>query len=238
MYTSINPYLNGFISKNNRMKKLNKLNLIELESLYGGFIKNVPRKKVSPLDHRTTAEINRGGMTGGDRMSPNYHNYSPIYEKYLQKFDQNQDLTIVEIGILKGTGLAIWSTLFPNSKIIGLDIDPSLALSNLDFLKNKGANIDNIEIHELDQLIDFSESLKGILKNKRIDIMIDDGLHSDLAILNTIKHTLPFLNENFTYLIEDNNTAHKIISHTFKKLTVENYGLMTVLTQKSRRNQL
>lgn len=214
---------------NNRY--LNKLNLIELESLYGGFIKNVPRKKVSPLDHRTTAEINRGGMTGGDRMSPNYHNYGPIYEKYLQKFDQNEELTIVEVGILKGSGLAIWSTLFPNSKIIGLDIDPSLALSNLNFLKQKGANIDNIEIHEFDQLIDFSGQLKDILNNERIDIMIDDGLHSDLAILNTIERILPFLNDNFTYFIEDNNTAYKTICHRFNELTAENYNLMTVLTR-------
>lgn len=214
------------------MKKITKQLLIDLEVLYGGFVKEIPHKKVSPLDKRSERLLSSTSMQGGDRMSPNHHNYSPVYEKYLQKFNTEDDLTIVEIGILRGTGLAMWSTAFPNSKVIGLDIDPSLAISNLNFLSKKGANVESISIHEFDQLVDFSSDLSDILKGKKIDIIIDDGIHTNEGILNTIDHVLKFLNEDFVYFIEDNSPVFSSVKEKLPNFNVNSYGRMTVVSNK------
>ncbi len=64
-------------------------------------------------------------MRGGDRMSPLRHNYGRYYEHALRPFVGREDVTLVELGILTGIGLAVWTDLFPHGRIIGLDIDLS-----------------------------------------------------------------------------------------------------------------
>ena len=96
--------------------------LKELE--YGGYVINIPRNIVSNKDPRTKEQILWGGMTGGDRMSKLHQGYAKIYAKHLRPFIQREKpVVLVEVGILRGTGVAIWSELFPNGRILGLDID-------------------------------------------------------------------------------------------------------------------
>ena len=57
------------------------------------------------------------GDQGGDRMR--FNGYAPIYEKYLPTVLGVADPGIAEVGILAGTGLAMWTELFPNSKVFG-----------------------------------------------------------------------------------------------------------------------
>ena len=134
-------------------------------------------------------------MEGGDRMSKLHKGYGKIYAKYLQPFIQGEKpVVLIEVGILKGTGVAIWSELFLNGRIIGLDIDLSHIKQNMDSLKRKGAfKNSNLELYEFDQFQDNRRLLKEILKNDKVDICIDDGCHFDEAILSTIKSVKPFL---------------------------------------------
>ena len=128
--------------------------LKDLEEHYGGYHTNVPRNVVSDL-LPPDIKLNPSGMTGGDRMTA--HKYAKNYSLFLSKFikDRSKSYVIVECGILKGTGLAIWSTLFPNAQIIGLDIDLSHTKNNLDFLKSQGAfENNNLELYEFDQFAD------------------------------------------------------------------------------------
>src|SRR4029434_7274677 len=108
------------------------------EIKYGGLRTNVPRHKVSPLDPRSREEIETGGMIGGDRMSAGQdgfgHGYAESYAEFLKPYLDRKHLTVVEAGILDGIGLAIWSTLFPDADIIGLDIDLSHFEANRDNL--------------------------------------------------------------------------------------------------------
>lgn len=46
------------------------------------------------------------------------HNYMPFYEKHLPKNPKK----ILEIGVLKGASLAMWSEYFPEAIIHGLDL--------------------------------------------------------------------------------------------------------------------
>jgi len=208
------------------------LALKELE--YGGYVTNIPRNIVSNKDPRTKEQILWGGMKGGDRMSKLHHGYAKIYAKYLRPFIQQQkSIVLVEVGVLRGNGVAIWSELFPSGRIIGLDIDLSHIKQNMDNLKKKGvfAN-NNLELYEFDQFQDNQNLLGRILKNDEIDICIDDGVHLDEAILSTIKSVRPYLTEDFIYFIEDNSAIHETIKRIYSDFRVENFGKITVISSK------
>lgn len=197
--------------------------LQNMEEHFGGYHNTVPRNKVSPLAPKT--KLNSAGMSGGDRMTR--HGYATYYNKHLSKCTNVK--TILECGILKGTGLAIWSQLFPNADIIGLDIDISHAQNNMQFLKDKGAfKHKEPELYEFDQFANNQEKIKEILKGRTIDIAIDDGHHSDISITNTLDTLLPHLSKKFVYFIEDNNTVKNLLQ-TYEKMYVYNYKKLTVL---------
>jgi len=206
--------------------------LKELE--YGGYVTNIPRNIVSNKDPRTKEQILWGGMKGGDRMSKLHHGCAKIYAKYLRPFIRRQkSVVLIEIGVLRGTGVAIWSELFPRGRIIGLDIDLNHIKQNMDNLKKKGvfAN-NNLELYEFDQFQDNQNLLGRILKNDEIDICIDDGVHLDEAILSTIKSVRPYLTEDFIYFIEDNSAIHETIKRIYSDFRVENFGKITVISSK------
>ena len=209
--------------KRERMIKVGSVQwLQQMEEKFGGYHNTVPRNKVSPLAPKT--KLNPAGMSGGDRMTR--HGYATYYSKHL--IDRDNINTIVECGILKGTGLAIWSQLFPNADIIGLDIDISHAQNNLQFLKDKGAfQHKEPELYEYDQFADNKNNINQILKGRKIDLAIDDGHHSDISIINTLDTLMPHLNSNYVYFIEDNRTVQSKLQN--KKCSIYNYKKLTVL---------
>ena len=210
--------------------------LVAKELEYGGYVTNIPRNIVSNKDPRTKEQILWGGMEGGDRMSKLHQGYAKIYAKYLRLFVQRQKpVILVEIGILKGTGVAIWSELFPSGRILGLDIDLNHIKQNVDSLKRKGAFANNnLELYEFDQFQDNRNLLGQILKNDKIDICIDDGVHLDEAILSTIKSVNLYLADDFIYFIEDNSTVHETIKRIYPGFKVENFGKITVISPKKK----
>lgn len=205
--------------------------LIETEEKYGGIITNVPRNKVSPQDPRTKDELAFGGMVGGDRMR--HHGYASLYAEYLLPFlDHASPLTVAEFGILQGTGLAIWCDLFDESRIVGFDIDLGHVEGNRPRLLELGAFQKNVpEFHELDQLKDNEIYLGDVLKGAKIDVCIDDGLHSFDSILTTISSVIPHLADDFVYFVEDNADVHKEIAARFPDFALKSDGEMTILTR-------
>ncbi len=205
---------------------------IGTEIKYGGIETNVPRNKVSPKDPRTKEQISLGGMVGGDRML--HHGYAEKYSEYLLPYVKKcNPVTVVEFGILKGTGLAIWCDLFQNGRILGLDIDLSHINGNMDSLKNLGAFKKNQpELYVFDQFLDNTEYLSTILKGDSIDICIDDGFHSIESILSTMRSTLPYLADEFVYFIEDNEDVHREIKRLYPDLLVENKGHFTIVSRQ------
>ncbi len=219
-----------------------KTELINKESLYGGLVKNVKRRKVSPNDPRSSEEIKRGGMSGGDRMagpaSRRRHGYGANYAKFLKKFlnNEEQEHVIVEVGVLMGSGLATWSDLFPNNLVYGLDIDLSHVKDNMEFLKSKGAfRNNNLSLHEYDQFEDIDKNralLSEILQGRKIKVMIDDALHSDETILSTLQSVKSFLADDFVYFIEDNRTAADKLALLHPNFEVFYQKKLTVLTPR------
>ena len=207
--------------------------LVGTEIKYGGFVTDVPRSKVSPDDPRSPEEIQRNGMTGGDRML--HHCYAPIYAKYLRAFVEGERrVVLAEFGILRGTGLAIWCELFPSGRILGLDIDLDHTRANMSSLRRRGAfAVNEPKLHEFDQFLDNTEYLGTILDDDQIDICIDDGYHSIETILNTLRSAMPYLANEFVYFVEDNRSVHKDIATGYPEFAIEHDGSMTVLTRRA-----
>lgn len=198
---------------------------------FGGLSVKVKRLNVSDLDPRTQDQILKGGMTGGDRMI--YNSYASVYSQWLpKKFEE--ELNIVEVGILKGQGLALWSVLYRFSNIFGLDIDLSHTKKNLPYLQSRGAfSSCNLKLVEFDQFSPNNLNSSLIGDNERFDIIIDDGFHSIEAIMNTLDYMYPYLSEDFVYFIEDNQYVHEKIAESYKEFSVYSYGHMTVLKRKN-----
>lgn len=203
--------------------------LIKMEITFGGLAIEVPRNKVSPDDPRKIERLAKGGMTGGDRML--HHGYAQHYAQYLAPYLQkDRRLTVCEIGILKGSGLAIWCDMFRDARVLGLDIDLGHTISNMENLNKLGAFKHNQpELHEFDQLQDNGELLANILKGEKIDICIDDGLHSNKSVLNTLKNVLPHLSEDAVYFIEDNDKVQQEIKTQYPHFKVDQQGALTII---------
>ena len=173
------------------------------------------------------------GMRGGDRMLD--HGYGPKYAQYLARYlDHPGRLTIMEIGILRGTGLAIWSDLFPSARVIGLDIDLSHTRANMAALKMKGAFGEaEPELYEFDQYDPDNRYLDTLLRGDRIDICIDDAAHDSKAILKTLECVMPHMNEWFVYFVEDNATVHEEIRVLCPRYRVESCGELTIISHSA-----
>ena len=200
--------------------------LIGIEIKYGG-----KSWVVSVENNSIDSEGSSYMATGGDRML--HHGYARYYEKFLHPYVQNRDHPIVfcEVGVLAGTGLAIWCDLFPYARCIGLDVDLSNIERNMENLLNLGAFSENSpELFEYDQFVESSEYLKEILGGDTIDIFTDDGNHSDEAIMTTLKSVAPHLSEQFVYFVEDNWEVHKQIKSEYPEWTVYSDCELTVVT--------
>lgn len=194
------------------------------EQHYGGISR--------PAAEVETGRLTSAGVQGGDRMTPLYHNYGACYARFLRPFLlREDDLIIVEVGILNGTGLAIWRDLFPSARIIGFDLDLTNYQANLPVLLERGAFSSGLpEVFKLDQfdVPGGSRILSDVLHGKRIDIAIDDGEHSLIAIRNTAQMMLPNMAERFVYFAEDNYDATEALRVDFPAVNWSHRGQLTV----------
>ena len=85
------------------------------------------------------------------------------------------------------------------------------------------------ELYVFDQFIDGEDEIRKLLNHRKIDVIIDDGFHSDETILNTFHAIKPFLSDNFTYFIEDSKSAYKILQKLHCDFKFKKYGMLTVI---------
>lgn len=191
--------------------------LRDLEVKFGGPIKRA-RVKVSPHDPRLPSQIAGGSMRGGERMCKSGHNYADAYAGALEKY-VGHPITLVEVGILAGTGLAMWADLFPFGRVVGLDVDLGHYREQLPELKDLGAFGALVpEVAEFDQLASVKEQqivLDGIVVRGAVDVVVDDGFHSNTSITRTFKAFQPFLQRHSTYIIEDNPRVLPVLQKEF-----------------------
>ena len=165
------------------------------------------------------------------------HGYGFSYAEFLKPLIPRRmaRLTLVEIGILNGSGLAIWCDLFPNARVIGLDLDLRNFEKNRPFLESHGAFAKNTpELFEFDQL-DLPKArnvLRDVLGEAKVDIAIDDGCHSIESIKITFDALNPHLNRNFVYFIEDNFETYDVLAHQHREYRWSQRGELVVLRNR------
>ncbi len=203
---------------------------VETEIKYGGFIENVLMKRSSAYD---TGDPERHRLLqGGDRMGMRAHGYAAKYSQYVAPYlTTRAPLVVVEVGILTGIGLALWSDLFPKARIIGLDIDLSHIRDNIANLKQMGAFREREpELYQFDQFEPNRCFLADILEGDRIHVVVDDADHSSDAILKTMESVAPHLSEQFVYFIEDNRLVDIDIRFLYPSYKVEKSDELTIVT--------
>ena len=143
---------------------------------------------------------NLGLKYGTDKSTVHQFNgitFLDIYEKYFNEYKDNE-IVLMEIGVLNGSSLKVWNEYFKNVKIIGLDIDPS----------KKQYSSENIEIFIGSQ--DSPNILDEINDKYKqgIDIIIDDGSHINTLTISSFEMFFPKLNKGGLYVIEDTHCTY------------------------------
>ena len=124
---------------------------------------------------------------GTDKI-PRHH----YHKAYAELFDPHKGTTfnVLEIGVAGGYSLYAWSLLFSHeSRIVGVDIDPSKAL-----------NIPNVEVMIADAT---REEFAQGLKDESFHAIIDDGSHRHDDILRAFELLYPKVVPGGMYIVED-----------------------------------
>jgi hypothetical protein len=131
------------------------------------------------------------------KRSLKWKKYFPIYENLLSQY-KNKKITFVEIGILNGGSLEIWKKYFgSNARIIGIDNNPDCKqFENEDCEIFIGSQSDPI-------------FWKNFYKNVgNVDIILDDGGHTNDQQLITLIESINFINNGGLHLVEDIHTSY------------------------------
>ena len=121
-----------------------------------------------------------------------YKNYFPIYEKLFSKF-KGKKITFVEIGVLSGGSLFMWRKFFGDqARIIGIELNPAA----------KRFEKDGFEIHIGNQS-DENFWKDFFQKVGEVDIILDDGGHTNFQQIVTTCSCVPFIKNGGLLVVED-----------------------------------
>ncbi|MDC0469450.1 class I SAM-dependent methyltransferase, partial [Candidatus Pelagibacter sp.] len=132
-----------------------------------------------------------------DKFSLKHKKYFEIYDKIFSKY-RNKKIIFVEIGVLNGGSLKLWKKFFGNrARIIGIDLNPEC----------KKFEEDGIEIFIGDQSNEnfWDDFFKKIGK---IDILLDDGGHTNLQQVITTVKSIKNINDGGILVVEDTHTSY------------------------------
>ena len=124
--------------------------------------------------------LNNIGIAKGTDKSSRDHNYLNKYDFFFERW-KKEEIVLLELGVLNGASINMWSEYFPNGKIYGVDIDKQC-------LKYAGGN-KKIIIQDLG----WEENLKKLGRKLQPNIVIDDASHYWSDQIKAIWHLLPDL---------------------------------------------
>jgi 23S rRNA U2552 (ribose-2'-O)-methylase RlmE/FtsJ len=139
--------------------------------------------------------------------------YFDIYEELFNSY-KNKNITFVEIGIANGGSLEIWKKYFgKSSRIIGIDINPECRIFEKDgyeiFIGNQSC----------------PKFWKFFFKKVgNVDIILDDGGHTNLDQIITTLNTVNKINDNGLLVIEDTHTSYSKEYNSSTKYSFVNFA--------------
>lgn len=130
-------------------------------------------------------------------LSLKYINYFHVYDSLLNKY-RNKKIKFVEIGVFSGGSLFMWRNFFgKKAKIIGVDLNPDIKR-----FKKYGFNI------EIGDQSDPKFWEKFFKKYGEVDIILDDGGHTNYQQILTLNNCIPFIKDNGILITEDIHTSY------------------------------
>lgn len=131
------------------------------------------------------------------RLINKFHHYFDVYDRYFNQF-KGKKVTIVEIGVFQGGSLQMWRNYFGKEATIwGIDIDPRCKK-----LEEENTNI-------LIGSQEDPEFLRNIIDQiGPIDILIDDGGHTQRQQIISFTELFKHIQPNGIYLCEDVHTSY------------------------------
>lgn len=145
-----------------------------------------------------------GDKTNTDKARHSYKgmSYLDIYESFFHD-KRNEVKCFVEIGVLNGSSVKMWSEYFPNATIYGIDINPECKKYETDRIKIIiGDQNNNSFLSELEKTL------------PEIDILLDDGSHITKHQINTFNILYKKVKKNGLYIIEDlRNSYEEFFNH-------------------------
>ncbi len=130
------------------------------------------------------------------RYSMKWSNYFEIYNRVLKKFI-NKKVTLVEVGVADGGSLFMWKKFLGNkANIIGVELNPEAKT-----LEKKGFKI---FIGDQADPLFWKNFYKKVGK---IDILIDDGGHTNLQQITTLMESINYIKRNGVIIVEDTHAS-------------------------------
>ena len=161
-----------------------------------------------------------------ENKSNKLEKYFDVYDKLFSKY-KNKDIIFVEIGVHNGGSLEIWQKYFTvNSRIIGIDLNPEC----------KKFEKENIEIYIGNQ---SDENFWNDFFSKvgNVDIILDDGGHTNLDQITTTVNVIDKINDGGTLLIEDTITSYIKEYNSNKKFSFINFSKKLIDDINSKSNK-
>ncbi|QWC95508.1 class I SAM-dependent methyltransferase [Polynucleobacter paneuropaeus] len=160
-------------------------------------------------------------------LSLKHSTYFQVYEELLTQY-KNTAFTFVEVGILNGGSLFMWREFFGNkARIIGIDLNP---------LAKKWEK-DGFEIFIGSQSSPqfWDQFFKEV---GMIDVLLDDGGHTEEQQIITTSHCIPFINDGGMLIIEDVQTSYLKAAGNPSKYSFISYAKNIVDAINSRNPQV
>jgi predicted O-methyltransferase YrrM len=126
------------------------------------------------------------------------HQYEKVYEPVLESL-MNRKIKILEVGVFNGYSTEAFMQYLPLAEMYGLDIFTRTRAQDLPCYESDRA--DWIKASSIDPSI--GRQIKSKWGNIKFDVIIDDGLHTPKANMQTFKNLAPFLADDGVYFIED-----------------------------------
>lgn len=122
------------------------------------------------------------------------HGFAKFYEKELNKY-RNDEFSMLEIGTWEGASTASFFKFFPKCQLFGLD-------KNFKFkFRSKRIEFINCNINDEKNLNLFKKKFR----NKKFNIIIDDGSHFLKDMIISLKFFLKYLSSSGIFIFEDYN---------------------------------
>jgi len=151
-----------------------------------------------------------------------HSNYFEIYDELFKKYREKK-ITFVEIGVTNGGSLMMWREYFKEANIIGIDFNPSAKK-----WEEYGFKIFIGDQSDPKFWTDFFS------KVGKIDILIDDGGHTNQQQISTFHSCYENINENGIILFEDTHSSYLKEFGNPSKYSFMNfcYNLVDVMNKK------